>query len=703
MEIKIFCLLVIIAVAFFIYEIYRRYRLIRIGRTENRSDRPLERLKYFGNNVLFHKKIRRYPLFGISHALIMWGFIVLLFSSIDMVMIGLFHSRILWIGNNTGYLVIRDLFILLVLAGVLYCILRRLVMRPEWLNNNQRTFVILGLIPVIVLSELLFYAVQTKQGGTDLTEGTWLVIAAAHFFGNLTPHAAYLLAKFFWWIHFLAIFFFLLIIPYSKHLHLLFAALNTYWHTLEPKGALTPVQLARNEEKIYGAGKLEDFTWKQLLDAFSCVKCGRCNGSCPAYLSGEQLKPKRINGRLRKYMEKKDFLPLKLQNRHTALHGSQDKTGNMEMTQDSTLSTNKSGTKDMEKIDNEKMDRGKKHKDKKSKQNRIVGNIIEEEFLWSCTTCGACIEACPVSCEHTSKIIDIRRFIVSSAKEAVYQEFKQVFQGIKNQGNPWGVERKGNSAHTWAKEQGIPTLTEKPDAEYMYFVGCAPYSDKQAQKTAVSFAKILLYANVDFAILGEKEWCCGESARRLGNELLFQETAKRNIEVWQNLGVKKILTTCPHCFNTLQNEYCQFGGVYQVIPHSVFLADLLRKRRLKPKKRQNITATYHDPCYLGRYNGCYNEQREILKAIPGVRFVEMSRTKENSFCCGAGGGRFWIKNKEVNVITRNRVQEAQTTGANVICTACSFCKVELQAEIKRIDLNANINTFDIAELLEASL
>lgn len=668
MEIVIFFLLAILTVGYFIWEIYRRFRWVKMGRAEDRSNRPLARWKYFCSSVFIHKKIKKNnPLFGIFHAFLMWGFLVLLISSMDMMITGLFHIRISWFEDNTVYILIRDLFIVLVILGVVGCVFRRLIWRPEWLNNNVMTFVILGLILVIVISELLFYA-------------------------DLPHHFAYTLTQVFWWTHFLAIFAFLLIIPHSKHLHLVFAALNTYWHTLEPKGALKPVQFEGEEEKVYGVGKLEDFTWKQLFDAFSCVKCGRCNGSCPAYQSGEELKPKRINGRLRKFIEKKASLSKNIKNQITALS---NRLGKPEINKNSSKNSH-------DKIHQDKKSGENKSKKNQNKGNKIVGDIIEEEFLWSCTTCGSCMEACPVSCEHTSKIIDIRRYLVSST-ERLSPKLTQIFQGIENYGNPWGIKRTKNTEETWMKELGIQTLVDKPNAEYFYFVGCAASSNELALKTTIAFAKILRRAGVDFAILGEEEWCCGETARRLGNELLFQKTAIRNITAWRNLGIKKILTTCPHCFNTLKNEYSQFGGDYEVIPHSAFLADLLHKGTLKPTKEQNTVTTYHDPCYLGRYNGFYEEQREILKAIPGVRLVEMPRTKEDSFCCGAGGGRFWTNAGSDNVISKNRVKEALTTGANVICTACPYCRIRLQEEIKCRELDVNINSIDIVEILEASL
>lgn len=627
---------------YFVSVVYQRYRQIKSGRPVNRSDQPRKRWKYFCTQVLWQKKIRDFPIFWVSHLFIVWGFIVLLYSSLDMVLNGLFQVQIPYV-NNAGYLLIRDTAIILVIAGVFGCLLRRIIKKPKWVKNNMMAFVILLLIMVIVVSELLFYTIQaTQEGSSSLTGAAWLVLVTSKLLKALNLNTGYNALEISWWTHFLAMFSFLLIIPRSKHFHLVLAPFNTYWHSLEHKGALLPVPLDEEKGQTYGVNKLEEFTWKQLLDAYSCVKCGRCNNSCPAQLSGEPTKPKKVNGTVRKHLEDKN------------------------------------------------------------KKKKTVSHIFEKEFIWGCTTCGGCVEACPVSCEHTSKFIDMRRYIVSSDQN-VPPEIKQVFKGIENYGTPWDLARNQSVGYTQIKALRLPTLTENPQAEYLYFLGCTTYYDESALKTAVAFAKILKSTGVNFAILGEDEWCCGETVRRMGNEQLFQKTVKKNIDLWRNLGIKKILTTCPHCFNTLQNEYSQFGGHYEVIPHAAFLADLLNQGKLNPVNSQAITVTYHDPCYLGRYNGFYNQPREILKSLPGASLIEMPRTKESSFCCGAGGGRFWQKAETENAISINRTQEALATGAKVICTTCPYCLLTLNEEIRRRDPQQEIIAMDIAELLEASL
>ncbi len=658
----IFFLLLILSVGFFSSEVYRRWRATRLGRPEDRSDRRRERWKYFFTQVVLQQKIRKYPWFGLMHVFMAAGFPVLGLSSINMAVAGLYHAALPLIGDNAIFLAIRDLFMALVILGVCGFILRRTVKKPDWLHNSWKAFGILLLILVVAGSELLFYAVQVSLAQSP-QGGAWLVAPVSYLFAGMSKAAASVLLESFWWLHFLAIFAFLFIIPRSKHLHLVFAPFNTYWHSLAPKGSHRPVQLAGEPEETYGAGKLEDFSWKQLLDAFSCVKCGRCHGSCPAFQSGEELKLKKINGRLRTQMERK------------ALGRGRGSAGI-------------SGAKERKKA-------GKK---KFTDQGKLIAGVVKEEDIWSCTTCGACEEACPVSCEHISKLIDMRRHLVSS-KQRLAPEIEQVFYGIENYGNPWGKKREWSTAFAWAEELGIPTLAAKPAAQYLYFVGCTPAHDESARRAAVAFAKILKQAGVDFAILGAEESCCGETARRLGNEALFQTAVKRNIAAWNSRSIRKIITACAHCFNTLHNEYPQFDGNFEVIPHVKLLADLLQKGRLKPQKARNITATFHDSCYLGRYNAFYDEPREILKAIPGVSLIEMPRSRENSFCCGAGGGRFWQKAE--NAITQNRAQEAQATGAEVVCTTCPYCRIVLDKEIGCMD--KGIRTADITEILEESL
>lgn len=668
----IFFLMAIISVGFFLYEVSLRYRFTKLGRQENRYDRPFERWKYFFTNVIVQKKVREHPLFGLFHLFIMFGFLILLVGIPNMVTEGLFNTSIHLLGDNPCYLLLKDIFVVLIIIGVIGTLIRRAVRKPEWLKNNAEAFIILCLILIIALTEVFFHGARFASG-EDLIfiKAAPLAFASSKLFINLNQGTIHKGMTILWWTHFLSVFSLCFIVPRSKHLHLVFAPFNVYWHTLAPKGALNKIQINGKQGETFGANKMDDFTWKQLFDAYSCTKCGRCNGQCPAQLSGEALKPKALNGRLRKHIEKRAPLLMK---KKTSLDTAKPVLG------------------------------AKKQKDKKSgegkSKNNLAGEVFDQEFIWSCTTCGACMEVCPVSIEHTSKIIDLRRYLVLT-KENISDEMKQTFTRISEHGNPWDYSYKEDPE--WAKELAVPTIAENLQAEYLYYAGCAATFDETAQKTAAAFVKILKAAGVNFAILGSLAWCCGETSRRMGNEFLFEKTVNKNISTLNELGIKKIITTCPHCFNTLKNEYPQYGGEYEVIHHSVFLADLLREGKLVANKSFNQLISYHDPCYLGRYNDLFSQPRDVLKAVPDVRLTEMPRSQKNSFCCGAGGGRIWNMPVANNFITDNRVKEAISTEAEVIGTACPFCKMVFSEAIKSEGSNKNMKVLDIAEILASSL
>ncbi len=669
MEIYLFFILMVVSVGFFLYEVSRRYRYVKLGRPENRFDRPFERWKYFFTHVLGQNKIMNKPLFGILHGFIMGGFFVLLLGIPNMINEGLFNTSIPYIGDNSGYLFSKDIFVALIIIGIAGSWLRRTVKKPKWLKNTPEVFVILGLILVIAITEVLFHGYRLALGERVALSGAApLASAVSIYLAGLNGKDIQYTGMFSWWTHYLAIFSLLFIVPRSKHLHMVFAPFNTYWRSFEPKGSLSKIDFDEKNVKTYGASRLEDFTWKQLFEAYACVKCGRCDEICPAHQSDEPTKPKRFNGRLRKHIDKKAPAILKRKARNSKVTGKEEP--------EDTISY--------------KSKKGVTKKD-------LIGDVYEEEFIWSCSTCGGCMEVCPISIEHTSRLFDVRRYIVSSGKN-VPETIRQTLAGIEDHGNPRGISRK--TVIDWAKAYAIPTLAEKPDAQYLYFAGCAGIFDETAKRTTAAFINILKNAGVSFAVLGNYEWCCGETARRMGNEYLFQKIVKKNVSLFNESGVKNILTTCSHCYNTLKNEYPQFGGRYEVTPHPVFLAGLLKDGKLKPKNSIDKTIAFHDSCYLGRYNNFYNEPREVLESVPGVCLAEMPRSRENSFCCGAGGGRFWMKSAKDNLIGQNRAKEAVSTGAEVICTTCPYC---LAALSEGIGANNNIRTMDIAEILEMSL
>ena len=656
-RIAIFIVLGLLSALYFLRALYGRIKWIRKGRPDDRSSGAPGRIAYFIRNVMMHEKIGRFPVFGIAHWMIMWGFVVLLFSSADMVSTGLLGRPVPLLGENIVFLYLRDIFILMVLAGIFLCLLRRLIRKPEWLKNNTKNLSILAYIFVIVVTELAYYAVTAASGAN----ASGIVKSVSPLFSGLSKEASGITAEVLWWMHFLVIFYFLVKLPDSKHLHLLSAGLNTFWHRSGSPGALTPAYMPAGESGPCGAGKLEDFTWKQLFDAFSCVRCGRCNGVCPSYNSGEDLKPKRIFGRLRKLMEP----PQK------------------------------------EKEKKEKDTDKKKDKDQKWKKKNvhIAGDILTEEALWNCSACGACVDACPVSCEHLDAIMDVRRYLVST-DESLMPEVRRVFSQIDDSGSPWGLREKASPLPEWHDGLDIAVFDEKPGAEYLYFSGCAPYHDESSAKTAGAFARLMKKAGTDFAIPAERH-CCGETARRLGGEKQFKEAAMKNITAWQESGVKKIITSCPHCYNTLKNEYGDLGGNFEVFSHAEFLAGLLEKGKLKPEKNSSTHAriTFHDPCYLARFNRIYSEPRKVLAAIPGLKLAEMPHSEKETFCCGAGGGRFWTKEDGENSIIIARMKEAGSTGAEIICTSCPYCRIEFQNELRRGDRSGLKGAIDIAELL----
>jgi len=643
LAVVIFCFLALISMGYLFYAVALRYRFTRLGKPENRDDRTGERWKNFFTNIIRQKKVREYPLFGLSHLFIMYGFLVLLVGMPNMVAEGLFHSYIPYLGDNYVFLFVKDIFNGLIILGLCGAVTRRIVRKPEYLKNSFAAFGKLGLILTIVLTEVFFHGARFALGeDLQLRQAAPLALAASQLFANFDVMTIQKSMTMLWWAHFLGVFAFCFMIPHSSHLHLMFAPFNAYWYTLVPKGALRRI---RNESgEGFRADKMEDLTWKQLFDAYACVKCGRCNGQCPAFLSGEPLKPKGLNARLRKHIEKR--APLLLKKKAAGTVASEEVAAKP----------------------------GKAKKGKTAGEGKSLNRLMEafdQEYIWSCTTCGACMEACPVSTEQPGKLIDLRRHLVLIEGE-ISEERQRVFDGIAECGNPWGQKQQDGA--DWAKALSIPTILENPQAEYLYYAGCAATCDETAQKTAAAFVKLLQAAKVNFAVLGGLTWCCGDTARRMGNEVLFDKTAEFNIITWRKLGIKQIITTCPHCFNTLKNEYPQYGGDFTVLHHADFLAGLLREGKLSVNKAFDKAVSFHDPCYLGRYNGGCTEPRAVLQAVPQVRLREMPRAQKHSFCCGAGGGRMWTTPTAHNMITANRTAEAISTGAEVIGTACPFCK-----------------------------
>jgi len=442
-----------------------------------------------------------------------------------------------------------------------------------------------------------------------------------------------------YYAHIVLILGFLNWLPHGKHFHIITAIPNVFFQKLTPSGELQPLNLEDETATSFGASVIGDFNWKQNLDIFTCTECGRCADECPANATDKPLSPKQLTIDLRNHLYKK----------------------------------------------------GRESKDP------LVDNVIKADTVWSCTTCKACEEACPVFIEYIDKIVDMRREMVLM-RGILSKEAQTTLKNIETNSNPWGIGL--STRGDWAKDLGVKTFEETKNAEYLYFVGCTGSFDERSKKISRAFVRLLKKAGVSFAILGAEEKCTGDSARRLGNEYLFQLLAKENIATFTKYNIKKIITTCPHCYNTIKNEYPQFGGNYEVAHHTEFLLELIKNGKLSLQdKKSGQTVVYHDSCYLGRHNNIYNAPRELLK-LAGHKISEPSKTKDFGRCCGAGGGWMWMEEKIGTRMNQKRLEELQATGSKTCVTACPFCLTMLDdANSKK---GAELKMLDVAEVLAES-
>jgi Fe-S oxidoreductase len=453
-----------------------------------------------------------------------------------------------------------------------------------------------------------------------------------------------------WWVHNLVVLLFLNLLPRSKHFHIITAIPNVFFRKLEPTGALSKMDLENAE--TFGTSHINQFNWKQVLDMYSCTECGRCSSHCPATMSGKNLAPRQLLLDLRDYLYEHQ----------------------QEMTS-----------------------KGPGQENGEVGENIVGDKLVHDDVLWACTTCRACEEACPVLIEYVDKIVDMRRHLVQ--EEARFPtELTRTFKGMETQGNPWGLgyEKRAD----WAEGLEVPLLSEHPEAEYLYFVGCAGAFDDRNRKTTMAFTRILKKAGVSFAILGREEPCNGETARRLGNEYLFQTMAQNTIEVFNNHSVKKIIVNCPHCFNTLKNEYPQFGGQYEVIHAAELISRLVQEGKLTLQGEAAKKVTYHDSCYYGRYNDIYDSPREVLAKIPGTQVQEMHRHKRTGMCCGGGGGWMWMEEPADKRVNHLRVEQALATNPDVIAVSCPFCMIMLNDGLKAKNADDKVEMLDVVELVE---
>lgn len=660
MELKniIFIVVFLGAVTFFAYSCRKLIGYLLLGKKENRFDNPVQRLKNVAVIAFGQSKLLRDKIAGTLHFLIFWGFMLFVTAVIEAIIQGFYTPFTLaFLGPLYAVVtVIQDIFGVLVIGSVLYSLYRRFIEKVPRLDVDKHgkldAAFILSLILLVVLSMYGQNISHLAKNGFIFAEYEIRPISSMLAFKFFDPfsNAANVSYEVFWWIHIVVILGFINFLPYSKHLHVLTSIPNVYFSKFDSeKGALKPIDLEDETLEYYGVDDIEKFSWKQILDGYSCTECGRCTSVCPAANAGKTLSPRKIIVDIRK--RTLDKAPL--------LAAGVTESVVYERT--------------------------------------LVHDYISDKELWQCTTCMACVQECPVMIEHVDSIVDMRRHLVLTESEFP-GELNNVFKSLESNGTPWAFNSADRAE--WADGLNIKTMAEDSNTEYLFWVGCAGSFDNRYKKVSQSFAKLMQKAEIDFRILGTEEKCNGDTARRLGNEYLAQTMMKENIEVLNGYGVKNIVTACPHCYNSLKNEFKQFGGNYNVKHHTELIYEMLDEGKIEMQEAETpLNVTYHDSCYIGRYNDIYEEPREILEAISGSEVTEMERNRSKGFCCGAGGGRMFLEDVEGQRINEVRTEEALETGADTIGTACPFCMTMMTDGVKAHQKSDSVQVKDIAELV----
>ncbi len=631
----------------------------------------------FGQKKMFKEKKA-----GIMHAFIFWGFLVLQIRTFYLIYCAFDPTAKIPFGIHHPYALLKDITEVVVLGMIGYALYRRLVTKPKRLTLSGEAIFILLMLAALMISDFMVdgfafalarmpenytdamffdWANITDQLGAVAEEAAWAPVGNlfSHMFSGMSHAGLVSGMEISYWVHIFIVLTLLNVLPGSKHFHVITAIPNVLFsdHAIRPRGAIEPIEDLEHQE-TFGVGDVADFTWNQYLDLYSCTECGRCEVNCPTTITGKTLNPKWliVNIRNHLYNREKELL---------------------------------AGDKDLAGWEVEKH------------PNTLVDDV-SFAAIWDCTTCRACSEACPVMIEHVDKVVDLRRHLV--LMEANFpQELGATLKNLESKGNPWGLPT-GDRAN-WSEGLEVPHLSEKPDAEYVFWVGCAGAYDDRQKKVSRALVKLMHEAKISFAVLGNDEGCTGDPARRAGNEYLFQMQATANVEMLKGYEAdkKKLVTHCPHCFNTIQNEYPDFGGQFEIIHHSTLIDRLIADGKIRPKQTPEGSkrVTYHDSCYIGRYNDVYEEPRKALSAIPGLELKEMARNRTTGMCCGAGGARVWMEEHDGDRINHVRVEHALETKADTIAVACPFCNLMMADGIGT--KGVEVKSKDIAELVLESL
>lgn len=642
--------LMVITFAIFFYGLKKRYRMWMVGKPVGFrfSNRLGERILYFIRNGIFHGTILRESFPGLMHLFIFWGFLVLAFGTAivafqDDILRPFFGVNILKGGFYVIFSFALDLAGVLAILGILLAVVRRYILRPQRLDNRGEDLLVLLWILVVLLTGFIVEALRIAHDMPEYEIYSFFGYFLAQIFKGIEKDSILSAHMFFWYFHMVLSFGLIIYVVYSKLIHIITSSVNMMIRGVDdsPKGAISPIPDFETAEE-FGVNRIDGFTRLQIFDLDSCTRCGRCQDLCPAHLSEKPLSPKKFIQDLKAEWE-------------SFAKGKKDEEG-------------------------------------------IIDRVIMEETVWSCTACLACQINCPVSIPTFDKNIELRRYLTLTLSKTS-PEVRLLFKNLQQKYDPYGMGKRQRVE--WIGDLDIKNAQED-EVEYLYWVGCVASLDERNRKVARAFANILKRANVSFGVLGQEELCCGDPARRCGNEDLYLGIAQGNIDLLKEIGIKKIITTCPHCYNTLKNEYPQLGGNFEVYHQSEFIWKLMKEGQITGKTKIGGTVTYHDPCYLGRVNRIYDEPRSIIGALSEKEMIEIERHHDRSFCCGGGGGRIWMEehHKRINHL---RMEQVERTSANTLITACPYCLIMMEDAAKDKELTEKLKVMDLSEFVWSSI
>jgi Fe-S oxidoreductase/nitrate reductase gamma subunit len=631
--------------------------LITLGKEENRFDHLGKRIRdLFLYSFAQRCSISENYRFGVNHAILFWSFLILLVANIEFILSGIFPDYINLANLPTGFhhalALIFDIASLLALLAVLTAAGRRLFSPPKYIEARTRdSFIILGMVAVLMLAFFSLHSSEIAQGSERAA--LYMPISsfvASSILPDVSPESLISLANISWWIHAIVFFGFLNYLPYSKHMHILTVIPNNFFKRL------TMMSLQPREEfkkgNVFGVGQVNQFTWKALFDSYCCTECGRCSDVCPATSTNKPLNPRLVIHDIKEnLLMNGPMLINKQQAKLPLIGGGQD-------------------------------------------------GSIDEEVIWECTSCGACMEVCPAFIEHLPRIIDMRRNLVEM-KAKFPDELLNFFENMEQRSNPWGIAPMERAK--WSASINVQPF-EAGKTDYLLFVGCFGAFDARSRHVTLSIAKILDSAGISWGILGKDEPCCGDNLRRLGNEYVFNCMANNNIKIFKDRGIKKVITYCPHCYHTLKNDYRQYGIELEVIHHTELIGNLLQGSNLNINQSSDLgNVVFHDPCYLGRYNNIYESPRMAITMTTGQVPSEMKRHHNRSFCCGAGGGRMWMEEKIGRRINVLRVEEAIDENPSTICVSCPYCMTMFEDGLKDKGTDDKVQVLDLAEVVARAI